>query len=140
MSSAEVYKVVEIDGKGLGCIATKDIKQGDLILRERPQLIPGSIKAAADFESTESSILRAYFSMSKDNQKEFMQLSTHRPNVALALEQSDMPEECKRILLIYKTNSFSDGLGIKASRFNHSCCSNAMSLYSGASFGKISIS
>ena len=35
---SDVYKIVEIEGKGLGCIATKDIQRGDLILREKPQL------------------------------------------------------------------------------------------------------
>ena len=29
------------------------------------------------------------------------------------------------VIGIYFTNSFQTGLGIKASRFNHSCCSNA---------------
>ena len=34
----EYYKVIEIKGKGLGCIATQDIKRGTLILREAPQI------------------------------------------------------------------------------------------------------
>ena len=29
------------------------------------------------------------------------------------------------IIGIYDTNCFENGLGIKAARFNHSCCSNA---------------
>ena len=32
-----LYKVVQIPGKDLGCVALKDIKKGTLILREIPQ-------------------------------------------------------------------------------------------------------
>ena len=33
------YKVVKIEGKGLGCVALKDIKPGTVILNEVPQYI-----------------------------------------------------------------------------------------------------
>ena len=36
---SEFYQVVEIDGKGLGCVATKDIKRGTLILKEKAQIL-----------------------------------------------------------------------------------------------------
>ena len=32
-----LYKVVQIPGKDLGCVALKDIKKGTLILQEIPQ-------------------------------------------------------------------------------------------------------
>jgi hypothetical protein len=35
---AAIYKVVEIEGKGLGCVASTDIKRGSLILNENPQM------------------------------------------------------------------------------------------------------
>ena len=35
---SDLYKVDQIAGKGLGCIATKDIKRGTLILREAAQV------------------------------------------------------------------------------------------------------
>ena len=31
---SNVYKVTEIEGKGLGCVATTDIEKGSLILTE----------------------------------------------------------------------------------------------------------
>ena len=34
-----LYKVVEIKEKGLGCVALKDIKKGTLILKEKPQCV-----------------------------------------------------------------------------------------------------
>ena len=33
-----VYKVTEIEGKGLGCAATEDIRKGFLILNENTQI------------------------------------------------------------------------------------------------------
>lgn len=32
-----MYKVVNIEGKGMGCVALKDIKPGTIILNEVPQ-------------------------------------------------------------------------------------------------------
>ena len=33
----QIFEVVEIEGKNLGCVALKDVKKGTLILREKPQ-------------------------------------------------------------------------------------------------------
>ena len=35
---SNVYKVTEIEGKGLGCVATTDIEKGSLTLTENPQI------------------------------------------------------------------------------------------------------
>ena len=35
----DLYKVIEIKEKGLGCVALKDLKKGTLILREKPQCV-----------------------------------------------------------------------------------------------------
>ena len=37
-SESELYKEAKVSGKGVGCIATKVIKKGGLVLREAPQL------------------------------------------------------------------------------------------------------
>ena len=37
-SSSSLYKVTEIEGKGLGCIAIEDIKKDSVILTESPQI------------------------------------------------------------------------------------------------------
>ena len=37
MENQIVYKVVNIEGKGMGCVALKDIKPGTIILNEVPQ-------------------------------------------------------------------------------------------------------
>ena len=36
---SNIYKLVQIEGKGIGCIALKPIKIGTLILSEKPQVI-----------------------------------------------------------------------------------------------------
>jgi hypothetical protein len=34
---SNLYDIVEIEGKGVGCIASQDIEKGTVILREKPQ-------------------------------------------------------------------------------------------------------
>ena len=34
-----IYRVVNIEGKGSGCIALQDLKKGTLVLDEKPQCI-----------------------------------------------------------------------------------------------------
>ena len=34
------YQVIPIEGKGLGCVALKDIEIGTIILKEKPQCAP----------------------------------------------------------------------------------------------------
>ena len=36
---SEFYKVVEIEGKGMGCIATKKIKPGTIILAQKRDVV-----------------------------------------------------------------------------------------------------
>ena len=35
---SEYYQVKKIEGKGMGCVALKEIKLGTMILQEKPQL------------------------------------------------------------------------------------------------------
>ena len=70
---SSVYKVTEIEGKGLGCIALVDIQKGSLILNENP-------KMCADIEKVDGSskwiksLLKSFNQMSKVDQLEFMAL------------------------------------------------------------------
>ena len=99
------YKVVKIEGKGLGCVALKDIEIGTLILKEKPQCVrSGSI----------DSVIQSFERMSKSDQSEY-----------LNLHNAYTGEEFSEVIGIYMTNAYDVGLGFKASRFNHSCCSNA---------------
>ena len=169
-----LYEVVRIEGKGLGCRALQDIKSGTLILREKFQSValnPDQIRTASDFKKRghvtinlkefTASLINAYLSMSKKDQEEFLKLfnmfrdpnspvynakpskgdseqflfGTHFGRFAMfyeLLKSSDIlqkkgidTELALQIYGIYQTNSFSAGLAIKVSRFNHSCVANA---------------
>ncbi|KAF4590181.1 hypothetical protein EYR38_009479 [Pleurotus pulmonarius] len=85
------YSIVEISGKGLGMVATKDLAPGDLIVAERPLLVAprllrtlGSVvfndnatkeqqEAAKSFE-TEKTIRYAYDRMRPEDQAAYMKL------------------------------------------------------------------
>ena len=69
------YEVVAIEGKGLGCVATKDIKKNTLILQEIPQIfLKHDIKE--EFESWVTKLMYQFNRMSKNDQKEFLKLPT----------------------------------------------------------------
>ena len=69
---SEFHQVVKIDGKGFGCVATKDIKRGTLILREQPEIIckrPGLVTPVWI-----KSLEKSFKQMNKNNQEEFLKL------------------------------------------------------------------
>ena len=139
-----LYKIDKIDGKGMGWIALQDIKSGTLICKEKPQFVPGN--------SDSESLMNAFFAMSEEDQKKFLELSN------AYLDPNSLNDEVKKhyfgwknnterqnqfddsnlllkIICICQTNRFNttqslvgDGIGevhIKISRINHSCCSNS---------------
>ena len=139
----KLYKVAKIEGKDLGCVAIKDIKKGTLILQEAPQCIP----TINDMKS----VITSYLQMDQGNQEEFMKLCNRfRDYDSLDeygkarqdylkqwivtnqefLKSSKLPDEkVLEIFGIYSTNAFLKGVGIQTSRFNHSCCSNAETIW-----------
>ena len=67
------HEVVAIEGKGLGCVATKDIKKNTLILQEIPQIfLKHDIKE--EFESWVTKLMYQFNRMSKNDQKEYLKL------------------------------------------------------------------
>ena len=112
-----LYKVIKIDGKGLGCVALKDIEIGELILKEKPQCIANIYSAKDECDGfTQNSVIQSFERMSKSDQDEYLKLYN-----AYAGRQG-----FSDVFGIYQTNSFPQGVGIKSSRFNHSCCPNAV--------------
>jgi len=137
---SEYYKVVEIPGKGLGCVAVKKIQPGTVILTGEPDVIAqGDISPIWTSPSKKliESLMSSFKSLSQTNQEEY--LSLHNQWVEELREKSDkilpkdlilgMNQDEKQKILkvygIYKTNTRKDGLSLKGSRFNHSCGSNA---------------
>ena len=141
----KLYKVDKIVGKGFGWIALKNIKVGTMICKEKPQFFPEKIPKELDPPSIHfSNLMNTFFAMSKENQKEFLELSNayYDPN-SLNDEakklyfgwKNDTENQTQfdshlllKIICICQTNRFGDGFGeicIKISRINHSCCSNS---------------
>ena len=121
------YKVLPIKGKGLGCIAIKDIKKGTLILQEKPQC-KSNPNAENGSQEEFQSVIKSFHRMSDENKEKFMGLYDRYESINV---EDDLPDwdfgnmELLKIYQIFKSNSFEMGVGIQASRFNHSCSSNA---------------
>ena len=76
---ATVYKVVDIEGKGLGCVALTEIKRGALILNETPQIQSSGktlYEASQTGQVTEwiKSLLKSFNHLNEADQLEFMTL------------------------------------------------------------------
>ena len=66
------YKVEKIVGKGFGCIATKDIKRGTLILKEKGQVFDNGSKSVT--EDWIKNVVNSFNGISKSDQEEFFKL------------------------------------------------------------------
>ena len=57
-----LYKKQEVAGKGMGCVATREIKKGSLVLRERPALF-------GQEKQTVGSMVGDFTMMTREDQK-----------------------------------------------------------------------
>ena len=144
---SSLYKVTEIEGKGLGCVAISDIKKGSLILTEKPQLCVESPEMSSMWIKR---LLKSFYGMNKTDQLEYMTLHNsflnsediqnckeirdwrERKIEAAKVEigkiepDSEKAEKILKIFGICSTNGFQGSVYLKVSRFNHSCHPNAM--------------
>jgi len=143
------YKLAAIAGKGMGVIAARNIKRGDVVLKELPVL---QYKSQGSYEKDYHQMLQIYHSrfqkLSNHIQKEIMNLYCNpitqeevkdclASSLTLDVEEN---ETAFKFVSICKTNGFeiaherdnfsygddnsSEGLYLVASRFNHSCIPN----------------
>ena len=54
------YHIVPIAGKGLGCVALKDIQKGTIILQEKPQCAPEDCANLPEDARSIPSVLKAF--------------------------------------------------------------------------------
>ena len=93
MSKFYFHEVVDIVGKGLGCIASKDIKKNTVILQEHPQILID--QDDVDFESWVAKLLYQFNRMSKTDQRAFMKLHVRQKNpVQEKLDIEFITSEC----------------------------------------------
>ena len=142
-----MYEVKQIEGKGLGLVAIKDISKGSLILKETPQMprikgveppnpnVPGSIEAQEKaLKIWMEKVVSLFNEMDFADQDEYMKLHHGDENSfflkpkAMEYDQEKADEilQINKILSIYVRNNFRNGLSIKTSRLNHSCKPNAV--------------
>ena len=136
----EIYKVIQIERKGFGCIALKNIKKGTLILQEKPQFIA---KNVCQNMVGINGLVESFNCMSQINQEEYLKLHNRYKNldekdiqnlnwmswIESNFDDQIMVKHVKNIVGIFNTNKFESGVGIKSSRFNHSCSSNAEQMW-----------
>jgi hypothetical protein len=127
-----LYSEEDVAGKGVGCIASKDIKKGSLILREIPALFTDVRDGPVTIASGKK-IIGAFVEMSGEDQERYMTLynanyGRNANDQWIWFNETSMgisKDQASEVLQIYCTNSFHNGVCLKMSRFNHSCRSNA---------------
>ena len=147
------YKEANLGEKGVGCIASQDIKKGDLVLRETPQLIvppeDDTNWEDSDCFRCNENIMKEFLKMRREDQEMYMQLDNkyeedHKkwseqmkidliPIMRVSKEFTKLENISKGLTKQkawevwgrFTTNSFHNGVCLKMSRFNHSCRSNA---------------
>ena len=93
---SSLYKVTEIKGKGLGCIAIMDIKKGSLILDEKPQIC-ADIEDGRGSSKWIKSVLKSFYEISKADQDEYMTLHNKFNNFQDYQNSEDF-QNCKEIV------------------------------------------
>lgn len=121
----------QIDGKGIGVVAIRDIQMGDLIISEEPLLIiPWWVRATVNPRKPKITELDEILCQFVD------QLSEEKRQIFMSLSDCkvDENEEEKTELGIWRTNNFalgrthskcSNGIFPTIARFNHSCIPSA---------------
>ena len=145
-----LYQEESVPVKGIGCVAIKDIKKGNLVLREVPQLLQADEEIIRDpntstmqkFLQIADGVMKSFLGMSREDQESYMKLHNNYDSkswsagmmldysfVMQATGQMTFPNISKdkafKVWAIYKTNAFDNGVCLKMSRFNHSCRPNA---------------
>ena len=101
---AEIYKVIEFEGKGLGCVASTDIKRGSLILNENPQIksLGETLKEArqkGQMAEWIKRLLKSFNQMNKADQLEFMTLCNIK-EFSLTEKKNSVSTPCLRVELL----------------------------------------
>ena len=146
MARAEsfLYQEELLPGKGVGCIAVRDIEAGSLVLKEFPQLLMSDRTTEYDFDDLHDDVVKSFLKMELEDQQRYMELyNMHDEDIGNWSEgvkecfdgarlklfgmvfSNISKEKALKVWGIYKTNTFTYGVYLKMSRFNHSCHPNA---------------
>lgn len=84
-----IYRVTEIKGKGLGCVAITDIEKGSLILTENPQIC-GNTEEEEGTSKWIKSLMKSFKQMKKADQLEYMEL--HNMYINFTKDSPNIPD------------------------------------------------
>ena len=133
-----VYREEVIPGKGIGCIALKDIPAGSLVIREVPALyvtpdLDGhaeTIRAFAEMDPEDQNKLLGLFNLYSRPESEWSEsmrkeLKDCEEDAGGDFDVSGVSRETAlRVWQIWLTNAYDNGVFLRLSRFNHSCRPN----------------
>jgi hypothetical protein len=130
---SKIFLVTKIEGKGLGCVAQKEINPGTLILRERPCLVLQPGLGSDNFDTQYfDDVFHAYEQMDNDQKDMFFELANcydgrieTLTNYLKENPKSYSEDVAQKIIQIICINRFHNGVCLEMSRFNHACVSNA---------------
>ena len=149
LEDSQLYMEENVEGKGTGCFANRDIKKGDLVLREAPQLLHPVLPETTTSEELVKHYIFCvlkYMEMSEEDQKSYLELVNkfeadertwfgdmqlrYLDLQRIAKDISEIVEDISQekafvVMAIMETNGFHNGVCLKMSRFNHSCRPNA---------------
>jgi hypothetical protein len=135
-----MYRVTEIEGKGLVCIATTDIEKGSLILSENPQMPANAEAEAMGSSKWIKSLSKSFNKMSEADQMAYMRLKNIcseeiidrrldlKSKIGKIEKDSGKAGEIFQICCVYVSYRMNDGFRIKSSSFKHSCQPNAVTV------------
>ena len=140
-----MYEIKQIEGKGLGIVAVKDISKGTLILKETPQmshidaLTPNLQGSHEALKIWIKKVISLFNEMNLADQAEYMKLHSHFENeysfgliseflglIYTMVNDGKKADEILKIIGIFIANNYENSLSIQISRFNHSCKPNAI--------------
>ena len=141
----KMYEIKQIEGRGLGVMAVKDISKGTLILKETPQmshvdaLAPNLQGSHGALKIWIKKVVSLFNEMNLTDQAEYMKLHSHFENensfgliseflrlINTMVYDGMKADEILKIIGIFIGNNYENSLFIKTSRFNHSCKPNAV--------------
>ena len=137
-SEHELYKEEKLAGKGVGCIAMKEIKKGNLVLREAPQLVYPDVSVTTWEESFQQFevVVKTFMEMSKEDQERYLDLHNkfddEETTWSVGMKQqfktllhltnqmtfpNISQQKAFKVMAISDTNGFHNGVCLKMLRF-----------------------
>ena len=122
------WKIVSVEGKGKGVIATRKIKKGDVVMMEKPVLVLD--KGGNNYNPEDLSFTEQFMKQPKKIREEILDLHHERPEESNFLLKLFDIFNCNNIGIDVGIGSSSgQAVYLNISRLNHSCSPNVVWSY-----------